>query len=49
MTLLMDCRKPKLAGDRNGDLAELVLAFEHAIDECNADKEALRKWSEGWD
>lgn len=45
--LLEDCPSPKGSAATNGQLAEWLAAFREALALCNADKAALRGWSQG--
>lgn len=45
-SLLVPTAEPLLAGDRNRDLLDWGLGLRDALGSCNADKAALRKWSE---
>lgn len=44
--LIANCPAPALPelGDSNGKLAEYVIKLEHALKNCNIDKESIRKW-----
>ena len=42
--LLEDCPKAQINGETNLDLANAYNARGRNIDECNADKRALRTW-----
>lgn len=44
--LLGDCSKPQFAGSTNADVLAYAEELASAIDACNTDKAALRKWSE---
>lgn len=45
--LLADCPTPELQLDTNGALAAGILTLRRALDDCNADKSALREWAKG--
>lgn len=48
-SLLLDCPVPKLkeGSVTNKDIADLALALRYSLNDCNADKAALRAWADG--
>lgn len=46
--LLQDCRAPGPTDYRtNMDLVRRIIDLNHALEDCNADKAALRQWAAG--
>lgn len=45
-TLLIDTVIPSFNGGDYGDFVQFAADLRTAIEQCNADKQAIRKWSE---
>lgn len=43
--LLLDCPTVAFTGQTYGDLVQHAISLKEAIDLCNQDKAALRKWA----
>lgn len=44
--LMRDCPVPEVDVMTNGALASTLLRYIDALEQCNIDKESLRKWAE---
>ncbi len=43
--LLRSCQAPTFAGETNGALLDHALMLRQTLDQCDADKSALREWA----
>ena len=44
--LMAPCPRPDMEGQTNAALLDWALALDEALEHCNADKRALRRWAD---